>query len=266
MKPVNQTKGFTITLEGRKVPKFAIYGNVNNVPYIWRNDLESLQVYKKGKWIRADLTKFPAIAGYIRKFIVSGSFEDKATVVFDKRAAVDAKIQKRLMHEANVGVSRTSTGSPVAKTNNKAIIRYNGSCYSQSAIDGKFYGIDWNDSKEGSLTREDKKYGWNAHAVTFHPDERAADVARHGKITEDPNVRVVKRDGMYVHDVQKCRDDKKETKKVSGEIHSRKVDIFEHGAEYAVANYELTPKEAIQALVMGGLSREMGIKAYRQAH
>ena len=167
-------------------------------------------------------------------------------------------------------VSTMTTHGPQAKKAQADFIRFKGSCYSQKAIEGKGYkDLDREEAVNDVVCRQNGKIVVvNNRGQRYFANERPYDPNKPfevGQNTAGPAQFVPNRNSMYVHDTQKCRDEKKTTK-VSGEIHSRKVDKFEHGAEYAVANYALSPEEAIKALVMGGLSREMGIKAYKMAH
>lgn len=187
-------------INGRKVPVGAIYGKYREVSFICLdthtyNNKVSIEFFQN-TWKRFQV----------------GSDEPIYKLIM---TAGDAHAKFGTGNVASV----TSHG-PQAKKAQADFIRYKGSCYSQSAIDGKGYAMDWNDRPEGSFTREDRKYGWNARGCEFSPEERARDVARHGKCTDNPNTPFAKKNSMYVHDVQKGRD-KKDTVHVEGQPKSK---------------------------------------------
>lgn len=224
MKPAKQSHDFCACLEGLTLPSGVIYGNVSRVSYYYNPEVKKLSIYDKyvKKWRFANPDKYPLIMHYIHAFMRGTEYRPEKVRWCQHKQETRDKLFSAGIRAAEQHKKTTEkiwrAVLPQEKRAQAVFTRYDGSCYSQRAIDGKMYqpsdfgenatvynedGITvWNDrgyklSKNGKVTKQENPF-------PIHGDEN-----RPLLNAENPNsnfydngekvVTITKRDGMAIN-------------------------------------------------------------------
>lgn len=142
---------------------------------------------------------------------------------FDASRGHDKSVKATMRHTAECA-SRPHVveGAPVRREVQRTYTRYKGSCYSQRAIEGKMYTTCEYEEKVRDVVVYDEggPRVINSRGDSYRGYERPYDYKKPmevGQNTAGPEQFLSKRNGMYAHDVQKGKDNKKEERHV-GEL------------------------------------------------
>lgn len=146
MKPAKQSKDFSVCLNGLVLPSGVIYGNVSGQTYYFRPDERSLTIFDryKNKWRSANPAKYSEIMKFVRRYERSSEFDKSIRVRFcqfkqeqrDKDFRTAVKVMRKRERDNERFVQELL---PYERKANYNYTRYEGSCYSQRAIEGKMY-------------------------------------------------------------------------------------------------------------------------------
>lgn len=146
MRPATQTKDFSVCLNGLVLPSGVIYGNVSGQTYYFRPDERTLTIFDryKNKWRSANPAKYGEIMKFVRRFERSTEYNPDIRVRFCqfKQEQRDANFRTavKVMRKRERNNERfVRELLPYERKVNYNYTRYDGSCYSQRAIEGKGY-------------------------------------------------------------------------------------------------------------------------------